>query len=484
MTNLNLTERSKYLIVAFIVLFSIIPIFTRNVIPHDMIENLYWGKELQMGYAKHPPLFAWISFFFYKICFSIPESLYILTQLNLLLGLFFIFQISKLIFSEQMKNYAAIFIFMASICAVFGNEKFNASTILMSLLPAMFFFFMRMMKFRKTTDAVMLGIVSALAFIGKYFALLYIGCIGIFILFDKGSRCILKTSLPYIASIVFLLCISWHLYWIYDSNFVSIQYALEKSVSAKRNFFSPFNFLLMQTVFFFSSFLAVLYAYSGKFKILPEKNNSYSFEERFILFINIIPNAILFLVSLIFGMRIGSFWGTNMAMTIGIYLLIINKQHLNFVKLISFVVRIVLIFAVILFLKLSVARYFLKENDPVKGMHLDKIARIIENDWHKQFHEQPMRIIKADKATAALHFYLKDSPSLYDCKRFDLFNIYDYYPHNTNIVISFLYKKCDSDVEKFKKYYAGYILFDNVIHVTGTYNIYYAFLNTKDHRNE
>jgi hypothetical protein len=48
-------------IVSYFSVFSIIPMITRNIIPHDMIENLYWGKELQLEYAKHPPLFAWIS---------------------------------------------------------------------------------------------------------------------------------------------------------------------------------------------------------------------------------------------------------------------------------------------------------------------------------------------------------------------------------------------------------------------------------------
>ena len=30
-------------------------------LPHDMTEAWAWGQELQLGYFKHPPLYAWLS---------------------------------------------------------------------------------------------------------------------------------------------------------------------------------------------------------------------------------------------------------------------------------------------------------------------------------------------------------------------------------------------------------------------------------------
>ena len=100
----NVQRNLNLFILTYIAVFSLIPILTRNVIPFDMVENLYWGKEWQLGYEKHPPLFAWISEIFFKISFSIPESLYVLTQLNLLLGLFFIFKISQLAYNNKTKS--------------------------------------------------------------------------------------------------------------------------------------------------------------------------------------------------------------------------------------------------------------------------------------------------------------------------------------------------------------------------------------------
>ncbi|MDR2766149.1 MAG: glycosyltransferase family 39 protein [Holosporaceae bacterium] len=473
-------DRRLQFILTFGAVFAVVPMVVRNILPYDMVENLYWGKELQPGYVKHPPLFAWVSYFFYEICFSWPESLYVLTQLNLLLGFYFIFRTSRLIFGDETKSYASIFIFMSSVCAVFGNEKFNANTVLISLFPMMFFFFVRLLKFNRKMDALALGLASALAFLGKYFALLYIGCLWLFLIFDRHSRRMLKTPLPYVAAAVFLLGIGWHLAWMWNSDFVSLKYSLDKSINAPTNFFSCFNFLLMQTVFFSTSFLAFKYSYSGKMRFLPLKDGQFSSEERFIIFITIIPNLLLFAVSLMTGMRIGSFWGTNMLMMLGVYLLIINGDHLNHDRLFRFVKGTSFVFAVILLAKLGVARCLLGTLDPTNALNLRSISDHIQQDWQSRFPGQKMTILKTDKATAALHLHLEDSPSSYDVARNDQYRIYDRYPTDTKVAVAFLCSKNGGEIKYFRDFYKTDILFDNMVSVTEEYSVYYAFLEVKN----
>jgi 4-amino-4-deoxy-L-arabinose transferase-like glycosyltransferase len=450
---------------------------TRNIIPNDMIENLYWGKELQLGYAKHPPLFAWISYFFYRIFFSWPESLYILTQLNLLLGVYFIFKISRLVFVDETKSYAAVLIFLASGCSVFGNEKFNANTILISLLPAVFYFFIRLLKFNKNADAILLGIFSALAFLGKYFALLYMGCMALFLILCKECWSLFRKPQIYIAAAVFLLCISWHLAWICENDFITLKYALDKSANCAKNHFSAFNFLIMQFIFFFTSFWAFAYAHPEKMRFTPR--HGYSTEENFIIFITIAPNVLLFLVSVITGMRIGSFWGTNMLTMIGVYLLIINEK-IDPNRLFVFARNISVFFAVVLFIKLGIARRLLGEYDPTNMLNIREIAQRIDADWTQKFGDQKMKILKTDKATAALHTHLKDSPSSYDVARCDLFRICDLHPHNKNVVVTFLCDKNDGEIHNFQNLHGENILFENTIHVIKNFFVYYAFVNIRN----
>lgn len=464
--------------IIYLAVLAVIPMLIRNELPYDMIENLHWGKELQLGYFKHPPLFAWLSFFFYKICFSCPESLYILTQLNLLIGLYFIYKLSKLVLENENKALASTLIFLASICAVFGNEKFNANTILMSLYPMMFFFFIRMIKFQKKIDAIALGIVSALAVIGKYIALGYLGCMGIFMLINKDCRALFKTSLPYISVIVFMIGISWHVKWMFDSNFITLQYALEKSTAATKDYFSCFNFVMMQIIFYCTSVWAFVYAYARKFRCFPQLKQQYSTEEQFILFITIAPNLLLFTVSLLTGMRIGCFWGTNTLMTIGTYLLILNKEEFDFSRLLKFTKTIALLLASILAIKLGIARCFLRSYDPTNATNIRSIAKCIDEDWKRQFGNEKMVCLKADKAMSALHVFLKDSPSSYDVNKCRLFEILEHYPLDKTAVAAFLCKKDGNDIKAFQKFYGEYILFENMIPVIDDYVVYYAFVKS------
>lgn len=471
-------EFIKFAAIYFVAL-AVIPLLLRNALPYDMVENLHWGKELQLGYFKHPPLFAWISFFFYKICFSCPESLYILTQLNLLLGLFFVYKTSSLVLENESRALASSLVFMASVCAVFGNEKFNANTILMSLYPMMFFFFIRMIKFRKKTDAVALGIVSALAVVGKYIALGYLGCMGIFMLLNRSCRELFKTSLPYIAVVTFLIGISWHVKWMFDSNFVTLQYALDKSTAADKNYCSCFNFVAMQLIFYASSVWVFWRSYKRKFCYFPCSLCKYSPEEQFVLFITIAPNLLLFTVSLLTGMRIGSYWGTNTFMTIGTYLFILNKDSVDFRKLMKLTKIVATTLILSLFIKWGVSRCFLCSYDPTKATNIRAIARQIDSDWTRYMGSEKMFCLKTDKPMASLHIFLKDSPSSYDVSRCRPFEMFDHYPKDRATVATFLCKQNGAEIKKFRKFYENSILFESTISVIDDYVVYYAFVKSK-----
>lgn len=478
-----------------------------------MIENLYWGKELQLGYEKHPPLFAWISYWFFQWCDFIPESMYVLTQLNLLLGCVFIYKVAKLLGQDKNSAFSAIFFFLSSIAACFGNTKFNATTILFSLLSIVFFFFLRMIKYQKKSDAVLLGIFAMLACVGKYIALLFLGCMGMFMICDPQCRKLLKTSLPYIAIGVFLISISWHLVWLYQNDFVCIRYGLEKSINATTKHIYALYFIIMLTVFFGTSVIALFR--SSKTHRIFDKNIAfsignpnikqhyfkYTMEERFIIMVTITPMLTMFLISLVMGMRIGSFWGTNMAMLIGVYFNILNKD-IDHEKLFSFTQKITIFFAAVMSIELIVGNTFLKNYEPSQAINARKIADCIEcpeklehpkelesavsvrdlSPYYKTgdlkfWSKKKVDFLHADKATSFLHAYLKSSPSLYDVKILGQNKVFDKYEKSGLHLVTFFAepKKIDSFIDKYK----DKIKSSGARHIIGDHYIYYAFIDVK-----
>jgi 4-amino-4-deoxy-L-arabinose transferase-like glycosyltransferase len=461
-------DRRFQFIILFAVAFSIIPILFEKVLPYDMLENLYWGKEWQLGYDKHPPLFGWISYSFFRLCGSIPDSLFFLTQLNLLLGCFFVFKISRLIEHDADRSLAAVLFFLCSGASVLGNTKFNATTILCSLLPMLSYFCIRLMKFRKATDAILLGLVAMLTCISKYIALLYLGVMFLFLVTDRDCRSLLKTPLPYITICVFAVSISWHVWWIFDSDFATLRYAMEKSIAGCSHRIESLKFLAMLALFFGTSFWAL--KCSTKECFFMKKYSSLSVEARLIFHVTFTPIILLFSLSLIFGMQIGSYWGASMGMLLGVWFCILNK-NINYDSLFKFTKRIFVFFAITMMLMMCGTKNFSqwdlsKQNEIIsrtanneekikaesKLVHdaylladVSKIAKIIENKKQQILGDKKIAVLHASKEAVFLHAYLKDSPSFYNAEKNCSFGMYDFKKPGIHLIARMMIERSDKE---------------------------------------
>src|SRR5204862_2811137 len=50
---------------------------------HDMTEAWAWGKEFQLGYAKHPPMSAWLTGMWFAALPRSQWSFYLLSTLHI-----------------------------------------------------------------------------------------------------------------------------------------------------------------------------------------------------------------------------------------------------------------------------------------------------------------------------------------------------------------------------------------------------------------
>lgn len=505
--SLLLSDRRFQFIILFAVAFSAIPILFEKVLPYDMLENLYWGKEWQLGYDKHPPLFAWISYVFFRLCGSIPNSLFVLTQLNLLLGCFFVFKISRLLEHDADRSLAAVLFFLCSGASVLGNTKFNATTILCSLLPMLFYFCIRLIKFRKITDAVLLGVVAMLTCISKYIALLYLGIMFLFLVTDRDCRSLLKTPLPYITICVFAISISWHIWWIFDSNFVTLRYAMEKSIAGRSHRIESLKFLTMLALFFGTAFWAL--KYSTKKCFFMKKYSSLSVEARLIFHVTFTPIILLFFLSLIFGMQIGSYWGASMGMLLGVWFCIINE--INYDSLFRFTKKIFVFFIIATILMMFGTKVFSrwdlsKQNEVIsrtanseekiraenKLIHdaylladVSKIAQAIENKKQEVLGNRKISVLHASKETVFLHTYLKDSPSFYNTEKNCSFGMYDFEKPGIHLMARMMTEKNNKENPVETEYlqkaqsFNTKLIASGYVHVIENVYVYYIFVKVE-----
>ena len=165
----------------------------------DMAEAWVWGQELQLGYFKHPPFWAWLTFAWFDIFPRANWSFYLLAALNAAAGLWGTWALAGL-FLKDAERYAVILFLMLTPNYGFLALKFNANSILLSLWPWATFFFVRSLASRRTFDGVGLGLFAGLAMLSKYYTLLLLATFFLAALFSENRRRYFRSAAPYAAA--------------------------------------------------------------------------------------------------------------------------------------------------------------------------------------------------------------------------------------------------------------------------------------------
>ncbi|CAM2139330.1 membrane protein of unknown function [Pararobbsia alpina] len=136
----------------------------------DMIENYAWGIEWQAGYAKHPPLFAWIVAAWFSVFPRTDIAYFALSATNIAIGLSGIVAIGSCFLSRRFAVMAAL---AMAVSPLYSNLaiKFNANAVLLSVWPWTAYCFVRFAQTGSWRAALALGVTAGAAMLGKYFSI-------------------------------------------------------------------------------------------------------------------------------------------------------------------------------------------------------------------------------------------------------------------------------------------------------------------------
>ena len=140
----------------------------------------------------------------------------------------------------------------------------------------------------------------------------------------------------FVSLIPFLIVLLPHLIWLTENNYITITYGLDRTGTGDQNLLDhiihPLIFLGKQIGILIPFFLMFLFL-SSKFKF---KFNFKDNKLLFLLIINIIPIALVFLTSMIMGVKIRTMWMTPFYLFFGVLVIYIFQSQINLNKLKSF----------------------------------------------------------------------------------------------------------------------------------------------------
>ncbi len=196
----------------------------RGGVHEDMLEAWVWGKEPQLGYFKHPPLFAWLAGAWFRVMPIADWSFYLLAALNSALALWAIWLLAGLFVEGEKRLFPVLVAMLTPLYGVLAL-KFNANSVLLASWPLAMWFFIRSLRHRRPADALGVGAVAALAVLSKYYSVLLLMGMLVTAMLHPARRAYWRSSAPYLAAAMGLLVLAPHMRWLAETNGQTFDYA-------------------------------------------------------------------------------------------------------------------------------------------------------------------------------------------------------------------------------------------------------------------
>ena len=402
----NIKKAFYLFLFSHLLLWTFIPSFSNVNLPLDTIEALAWGSNLEWGFNKHPPFSAFAVEFFFKIFRNNDWAYYLLSQIFVLTAFYFVWKFSNEIFEDKIYSFFSVLILSGIYFYNFTTPEFNVNVSQLPFWSLSVYLFWRGLNYNKKIDWVLFGIFSALGFLSKYLFVYLL--LALFIFFISNFQKYKKSIKNYIFSILIsLFLLTPHFLWLFDNNFITIFYGLDRSNITDLNLINhlknPLIFLIKQLIILIPFFL-MLFTIIKKFKFSINKKNK---KVIFLLSINLIPIILILATSILTGAKIRTMWMTPFYLFLGTLCLFILKNLIDFKKIKKFYYIFIFffIFSPVTYLAISLSNETKRTDYPGK-----EIARLVQNKWDENFLNEIKIVIGDEWYAGNLSYHLYSRP--------------------------------------------------------------------------
>ena len=406
----NIDNLFYIFVMTHLILWTLVPSLTNNNLPLDTIEALAWGSNLDWGFNKHPPVSAFFPEIFYQIFGAQDWAYYLLSQIFVVIAFIIVFKFAEELFKDKTLSLLSVLLLEGIYFYNFITPEFNVNVCQLPFWALCVYYSWKLFDKQQVTfkDCFWLGVFAAIGFLSKYlfiYLLIAIDLLFFYIIFIKKYK---KFDFKYLISLeVFIVLLVPHLIWLTNNDYVTITYGLARTglenSSLLDHIIYPLIFLgkqigILIPLFIMSFFLVKKF----KFKIsLKDK------KLLFLIFVNLVPIALMFLTSMLMGSKIRTMWMTPFYLFFGVLIVYIFQKQINLKKLNSFMSAFLILFVLSLF---TYAYISLTETDKRTDYPGKEIAEKTQYSWD-QDHKETINVVLGDEWHAGnLSYHLRSRP--------------------------------------------------------------------------
>ncbi len=408
--NKNINNVFYIFVIAHLIFWTLIPSLTNYNLPLDTIEALAWGSNLDWGFNKHPPMSAFFPEIFFQIFGSQDWAYYLLSQIFVIISFYYVFKFSKEIFNNNILSLISLLIIETIYFYNFTTPEFNVNVCQLPFWSLTVFYSWKIYSGKeiKFLDCFLVGLFAAFGFLSKYlfiYLLVSIDLLFIYLIFIKNER---KFDFKYLVTIeVFIVILVPHLIWLNNNDFITITYGLARTGLEEASLIDHFKFPLL----FLGKQIGILIPFFILIMLLVKKIHfKINLKDKKLLFliaINILPIALMFLTSLIIGSKIRTMWMTPFYLFFGTLAVYLLQAQINIKNLKLFMIGFVFFF----FLSPIIYAYVSISNDNKRTDYPGKeIAMKTQYAWDQQFNSTINVVLGDEWSAGNLSYHLKSRP--------------------------------------------------------------------------
>ena len=393
-----------------LLIWTLIPSISNVNLPLDTIEALAWGSNLDWGFNKHPPASAFFPEVIYQAFGSRDWVYYLLSQLFVVTAFIIVFKFAEELFKNKTLSLISVLLLEGIYFYNFTTPEFNVNVCQLPFWSLCVYYSWKLFDKQTITfkDCFLLGVFATIGLLSKYlfiYLLIAIDLLFLYVIFIKKYQ---KFDFKYLISVeVFIVLLVPHLIWLTNNDYSTITYGLARTGLEGSNLLNhityPLIFLGKQIGILFPFFIMLFFLVKKfKFTILLKDKKLL-----FLIFINLIPIALIFLTSMITGSKIRTMWMTPFYLFSGVLVVYIFQKQINLKKLKSFVYAFLVLF---IFSPFAYAFISITETEKRTDYLGKKIATKVLYTWTMN-HKEPINVVLGDEWVAGnLSYHLKSRP--------------------------------------------------------------------------
>ena len=396
-------------VVSHLIIWTLVPALTNNNLPLDTIEALAWGSNLDWGFNKHPPMSAFFSEIFYQIFGAQDWAFYLLSQIFVLISFYYVFKFASEILGDIKLGLISTLLLSSIYFYNFTTPEFNVNVCQLPFWSLVVYYSWKIYDSKeiKFLDCLLVGIFAAVGFLSKYlfiYLLISIDLLFIYLIFLKKK----KFDFKYLIALeVFLVLLVPHFIWLYNNDFITIFYGLQRSGLEENDIFNHIKYPL---IFFFKQigilipFFFLIFLLTKKFKF---KFNLKDKKFLFLVFVNLLPVIFMILTSVFLGSKLRTMWMTPFYLFFGVFIIYLLRSQISLKKINSFLIGFLFLFfsSPIIYSYVSISQSDKRTDYPGK-----EIAAKVQITWDQDFDKDIEFVTGNEWDAGNLSYHLKSRP--------------------------------------------------------------------------